>query len=355
MLTRNSAYRTVFWVVVFTVIVGAGYGYGQSPGFGGLWRGAVTSVATALPVALFEVHYKSWNIGQALLRQPFWALMLAKSVIYLALFLFGSSVGALTSTIPDDRPGQFLNVTMNDVVFAYAMALVINLALEINRLIGPGVLLRFVTGRYHAPREEERIFLCLDLIGSTAIAAKIGNAQFLRLLDRCYTDLDRVVHRFGGEIHKYVGDEMIVTWTMDKGLRDANCLYCLLAAQFLIAGRAGFYRQAFGVAPRFRAALHGGLVVSGEIGDSRREIVYLGDALNIAARLEEAAKTLGAEALVSQTLLDRLAPLPNEVLAQPLAPVAIKGVATAVPVARIVTSGTPERIRDLGFVPGNDS
>ena len=43
--------------------------------------------------------------------------------------------------------------------------------------------------------------------------------------------------------------------------------------------------------PEFRAALHCGEIVAGEIGDVRREIAYVGDTLNVAARLLDAAKT----------------------------------------------------------------
>ena len=57
--------------------------------------------------------------------------------------------------------------------------------------------------------------------------------------------------------------------------------------------------------PAFRAALHCGEIVAGEIGDVRREIAYVGDTLNVAARLLDAAKTLGHDVLVSADLLER--------------------------------------------------
>jgi len=58
--------------------------------------------------------------------------------------------------------------------------------------------------------------------------------------------------------------------------------------------------------PRFRAGLHGGAVTAGELGDLRRQVVFVGDILNTAARLEEYAKRAGLDLVVSGSLLHRL-------------------------------------------------
>ena len=59
------------------------------------------------------------------------------------------------------------------------------------------------------------------------------------------------------------------------------------------------YTRDFGTVPRFRAGLHGGMVTAGELGDLRRQIVFVGDILNTAARLEEYAKRTGLDLVVS--------------------------------------------------------
>jgi adenylate cyclase len=58
--------------------------------------------------------------------------------------------------------------------------------------------------------------------------------------------------------------------------------------------------------PRFRGGLHGGPVTAGELGDLRRQIVFVGDILNTAARLEEYAKRANLDLVVSGALLRRL-------------------------------------------------
>ena len=76
--------------------------------------------------------------------------------------------------------------------------------------------------------------------------------------------------------------------------------------------------------PTFRAALHCGEIVAGEIGDVRREIAYVGDTLNVAARLLEASKSLGHDILVSQDLL-QIVKLPAGLKATPLPTLTIRG------------------------------
>ena len=101
-------------------------------------------------------------------------------------------------------------------------------------------------------------------------------------------------------------------------------LACPFVARDLIAANAGRYRRRFGVVPEFRAALHCGEIVAGQIGDVRREIAYVGDTLNVAARLLEAAKELGRDVLVSADLLGR-ATLPPGVVAEPLPTLDVRG------------------------------
>ena len=64
--------------------------------------------------------------------------------------------------------------------------------------------------------------------------------------------------------------------------------------------------------------------MAGECGDTKLSIVYLGDTLNAAARLEELAKAMNRACLISGDLLRRLQ-LPAGLAADPLGPVALRG------------------------------
>jgi adenylate cyclase len=107
-------------------------------------------------------------------------------------------------------------------------------------------------------------------------------------------------------------------------VQDARCLRCLEAIEATLAARAGHYRRALGVAPEIRVVLHAGPIVAGECGDAKLSIVYLGDTLNTAARIEETAKTLGHDILISNDLLARL-DVPPSMRVEPLGPIALRG------------------------------
>jgi class 3 adenylate cyclase len=111
-------------------------------------------------------------------------------------------------------------------------------------------------------------------------------------------------------------------------------------AQDAIASNKERYTRRFGVVPEFRAALHRGEIVAGEIGDLRREIAYVGDTLNVAARLLEAAKTVKRDVLVSTELLER-ATLPPGLRTEPLPTLVVRGRAAPLGVAALSRSVRP--------------
>ena len=69
---------------------------------------------------------------------------------------------------------------------------------------------------------------------------------------------------------------------------------------------SGKYYKNFGVKPEFKAGLHFGKVISAQIGDLKREIVYNGDVLNTTARIQNECNKYQRDCLVSGTLMNRL-------------------------------------------------
>jgi adenylate cyclase len=114
----------------------------------------------------------------------------------------------------------------------------------------------------------------------------------------------------GGEIYRYVGNEIIVTWPLAKGARDAAAIACLFAIEDALSRGRAEYRRSFGAEPRLRCALHAGPLIVGEMGDIKREIVMLGDTMNTAARIEEACRTTGRDVIASSSLLHAMRSLP---------------------------------------------
>ena len=181
---------------------------------------------------------------------------------------------------------------------------------EISEHMGPNVLTNFLTGRYHTPKEERRVFLFSDMKASTTIAERLGHARYFELLRAYYDALADAIVEHGGEVYQYIGDEIVVSWPEAVGLRNADCVRCVLAMKHALQGKADEFESRFGVAPDFRAGLQVGPVTTGEIGALKREIVFTGDVLNQTARIQALSKEHGVDVLVGDALRARL-PAPD--------------------------------------------
>ena len=173
---------------------------------------------------------------------------------------------------------------------------------EISEHMGPRVLIDFLTGRYHTPKEERRVFLFSDMKSSTGITERLGHARYFEFLRAYYDALADAVVEHEGEVYQYIGDEIVVSWPEAAGLRDAACVQCVLRMKRDIGARAAWFEDQFGVAPDFRAGLQLGDVTTGEVGALKKEIVFTGDVLNQTARILSLCKPLGADVLVGDAL-----------------------------------------------------
>ena len=69
----------------------------------------------------------------------------------------------------------------------------------------------------------------LDLAGSTSLAEAMGELRVQDLLTRFFFDIDAAIVAHGGEVHAYVGDEVIVTWPLDERMSGGRCIDCFFA------------------------------------------------------------------------------------------------------------------------------
>ena len=212
-----------------------------------------------------------------------------------------------------------------DFLFSLVLVASANLLFSVNELLGPGTLFAFAAGRYYHPRIEERALLFIDMRASTAIAERVGELRFLDLLNRFVADVSLAVSEAGGEIHKYVGDEVVATWRLGPGANEAGCVRACFGAFDRIAAQKSAYERDFGHVPDFRAGLHCGPVAVGELGYLKKEIALIGDTMNVAARIVEACRETDHRVLASAALLDRLASLPRGVTRQRLGELPIRG------------------------------
>jgi adenylate cyclase len=288
--------------------------------------GVAIGVALAMPLILLEES----GFDRRLRRLPFSTALIVK-----ALTLIGSVAGVFmaTSLVQGYRAGltmsDFWEATLSPGFFrelaaGFALYLVIVFFRQLDRLLGPGVLLRYVLGRYHRPRRETRIFMFLDLKSSTSLAETLGPETYYGIVNEFFRDLATPVLDSSGEIYEYVGDEAVLTWTEDQGLREANCIRVFFDLAARIDQRREAYLERFGAVPDFKAGVHLGEVITAEIGDLKKSLVFNGDVLNTGSRIEGQCNQLGKRLLASSELVERLV-LPPEWVAEDMGEVRLRG------------------------------
>jgi adenylate cyclase len=201
------------------------------------------------------------------------------------------------------------------------------LMVRMNDQYGSGGI-AYLTGRYHKPRQEMRIFMFLDMRSSTAIAEQLGHVKYFQLLNELFTDITDVIVRSRGEIYQYVGDEVSVSWTFRNGVRRQRCVRCFLDIRAKLNRRARHYEGRYGIVPVFKAGFHYGPVTTGEVGSVKRERIYSGDVVNTAARIQNSCNELAVDNLLSQELLEVLH-LPPVYRTREMGSIALRGKASS--------------------------
>jgi len=319
--------RIILWATALAAAVGAVYSQIDVVEHGGQLfdaRGAacvmLTGALIGAALTSFETFVLNLPLAAPLRTAPFPVHVAVKTCIFLVVILFGLAFGEYVFPSPLEQGG----IERQDVLFSLAAAFVFVFMLDVNRLLGQNVLLNFITGRYYSPRLESRVFLFLDMEGSTGLAERLGPLAFHRLVNRFVNDLTQPIVAARGEIHTYVGDELIATWKLKDGIAQARCVAACFAAIDRLARAAPDYRREFGAAITVRAGLHCGPVVTGEMGSVKKEIVFLGDTVNTAARIQDLCRQTGDRVLASADLIDRLE-LPPGVAKRPLGDLRLRG------------------------------
>ena len=189
------------------------------------------------------------------------------------------------------------------LIYNIVAGLLISFINQVNRKFGPGVLLPLLLGRYRTPKEEERIFLFMDLKASTSIAEEMGHLKYSSFIRDSFMDINTLVFRFNAQIYQYVGDEIVLTWSANKDHYSISSIEFFYACQSRFQVRTPYYLKRYGYVPKFKAGLHKGPVTAVEVGDIKRDIAYHGDTLNTASRIQSMCNELGKEFLSSMEFL----------------------------------------------------
>mgnify|MGYP000873122575 CR=1 FL=1 len=150
--------------------------------------------------------------------------------------------------------------------------------------------------------KRELTIMFTDLAGFSTFSEKLGPVELTALLNDYLTEMTDIIMEEGGTLDKYEGDAIIAFWNAPLGQPDHAIRACRAAmrCQRRLAELRGAFQQRTGATLRMRVGLNTGDVVVGNMGSRKRfNYTILGDAANLASRLEGANKAFGTETMVS--------------------------------------------------------
>jgi adenylate cyclase len=334
---RCLSSREWFWLLAPAVGAIAGLVYSQVFTVGAL-SAAMRGALIGAPILLYERGNVLTRWRDTIRKAATPVFVLATIGTYILMILIGN---AAAGTVLHHLFGHMrtareaMALSQSGLIYALGASALMTFILRVRDLIGPGLFTSLLLGRYHRPTREERIFLFLDVAGSTNFADRHGDLETQAYLGQIFSTLSLPVRRSNGSIDDYIGDMALVTWPMHRGVRDAACLRCVFDFAALLQQQAPTWLARFGQVPEFRAVLHCGWVVTAEIGLERHKIAYFGDVVNTTGRLESLSKNLKEQVLVSADLLGAFRTLPDHLTVENLGFHAMRGRAEPLEVSAI--------------------
>jgi adenylate cyclase len=236
---------------------------------------------------------------------------------------------------------------------------------EIKRMFGsyvsPAAIDQMLkSGRMPRMGGEEReitAFFC-SIDAYVAIAEQLPLAQLPELMNRYFTACTDAIQAEGGTLDKYIGDAVVALFGAPADFPDHPLRACVAAlkTQSAIAALREKLRRDERHWPevaqrlRVRIGLNSGTAVVGNMGSATRfNYTMMGDAVNLAARMESGAKSWGVWTMCTDTTkhaCDRAQP--SRILFRSLGPIVLKGRANAVELFEPVALGdeTTDELRE---------
>ncbi len=258
--------------------------------------GAFNAVLIGAGIGLFEEFYVQGSRGNWMREMHPLRSIFIYILVVIVLYLIALHVTHLVLGRLDDLPVVYRRLPYG-IAFFTTFSVVGILMIRVAHFIGLRTLLDLIIGTYHRPVEERKVLLFLDINRSTALAERLGALTMRSLVRRFLSDVSQPIVDCGGEIYLYKGDGLIAIWNWADAFK----------ADAILKAVDEVYQRLFGVAPGFRIGIHGGPVIVSEQGDAKRSIGIYGDAINIAARMEEAARTHKVRCVISEVVAQALA------------------------------------------------
>ncbi|MEI7480922.1 MAG: adenylate/guanylate cyclase domain-containing protein [Elusimicrobiota bacterium] len=142
----------------------------------------------------------------------------------------------------------------------------------------------------------------LDIAGFTTMSEKMTPEQLTKMLNNYLSGLTDVILRHDGVVDKYIGDCVMAFWNAPLDQKDHRKLACLAAVDCMAEiNRLNQELTEYSIKPSARIGLNSGPMVVGNMGSKMRlSYTVMGDAVNLASRLEGANKYFHSKIMVSE-------------------------------------------------------
>jgi adenylate cyclase len=199
------------------------------------------------------------------------------------------------------RPEWFLP-KMTEWIILFIVTL---LGLEINEKYSRGVFFDIMLGRYLQPKEENRIIMFIDLRNSTPIAEKLGHKEYFQFIRDFIFCISAGIMEHDGRIYQYVGDEIVAWWPSSKE-NAKKAVDSLISSRKVLNKNTEVFKRSYGILPEYKAGIHTGSIMVGQVGIAKKELVMSGDTINTASRIRSACNDLNQKFLISKDMNELL-------------------------------------------------
>ncbi len=316
----------IAWLIIGSMMAGydyflltSGLSAGIAPGFSFV-NHLIFSLVAAFLGAVMGGSFLVFYVNEKYRDKPYGFTLLAVtlsfvvvvSIITIVLAFIAAAVQTGKSFSDPETKKAFYSFLTNSLhvknIIAWSSVVAITqIMLQFNTKFGEGNIWNMIRGKYQTPREEQRIFMFVDLNGSTSIAEKLGDEKYHQLLKEFFADITNPILDNKGEIYQYVGDEVVIAWKYEDGTQYNRCINCFFDMKREMQQQSKKYLAKYELVPGFKAGIHCGRVVAGEVGIIKRDITYSGDVLNTTSRIQGKCKEFNAEIIASDELISLLA------------------------------------------------
>ncbi len=331
--TRRKLISILLAVAIFALLAGlTTLAQGRPPAFG-----VLNAILVGTGVGLFEQFYVQSLRGRWLRNMHPLPSIGIYTVVVAILFVIAVNIthAILHPIYPTPVPYSRLPFILPVVIAFSVIGIVVMRAVH---FIGIETLFHLMIGTYHRPVVQQKVLVFIDINNSTALAERLGALKIKSLVGKFLFDISKPITDFGGEIYLYKGDGLIAIWDWREAVRADKILRALDAVFAAVRREHASYTAQFCVVPSFRVGVHGGDVVVSEQGDTKRSIGIYGSTINIASRMEEAAKAHGVACAISGDVAEALLGAAGDL--HPIGAEKVKGISTEIPIFEYRDSGT---------------